>query len=65
MERVAKDLHLFTLPRGAWTNFSWLIQRKGGNVLVGCADATEAYDGIEKLGGVDRILMTDNHFALK
>lgn len=66
MEKIATNLHLFTLPRnGGWTHFSWLIVRKGGNALVACADTTPELDVIEKLGGVKYVLLTDNHFAAK
>lgn len=63
MEKVATDLHLHTLPRGDWTNFSWLLVRPGGNYLTACADVSEHLDEIEKLGGLSRVFLTDIHFA--
>lgn len=51
------------LPKGKWTNFSWLIVRKRGNFLIACADVSDRLDEIEKLGGVKRVFLTDIHFA--
>lgn len=65
MEAVGKDLYLNVLPKGAWTNYSWLLKRKGGNYLIGCADVTPVRDEIEKLGGIDKVFLTDIHFAQK
>lgn len=63
MEANTADLHLHTVSRGEWTNFSWLLRRKGGNVLVACADVSDILPEIEKLGGLSRVLLTDIHFA--
>ncbi|MCC6572768.1 MAG: hypothetical protein IT462_03165 [Planctomycetes bacterium] len=63
MEKIATNLYLHQLPRGKWTNFSWLIKRKAGNYLIACADVTDALGEIEKLGGVKRVFLTDIHFA--
>lgn len=63
MEAISADLHLHTVSRGDWTNFSWLLRRKGGNLLVACADVSDILPEIEKLGGLSRVLLTDIHFA--
>lgn len=63
MEKINADLYLYTANRGEWTNFSWLLKRKGGNLLVACADVSDILPEIEKLGGLSRVLLTDIHFA--
>ncbi len=63
MDKISASLHLHTLNRGEWTNFSWLLRRKTGNLLVACADVSEILPAIEKLGGLSRVLLTDIHFA--
>ncbi len=63
MEKFGPSLHLHSVSRGEWTNFSWLIQRKGGNFLVACADVSDVLPEIEALGGVSRVFLTDIHFA--
>lgn len=63
MEKIHADLYLHTIERGEWTSFSWLLRRKGGNVLVACADVGDILPEIEKLGGLARVLLTDIHFA--
>ncbi|MCA8916271.1 MAG: hypothetical protein KDB90_12750 [Planctomycetes bacterium] len=65
MEAVGKNLYLHTASKGAWTQFSWLLKRKGGNYLIGCTDVTPVRDEIEKLGGIDKLFLTDIHFAQK
>lgn len=65
MEKIESDLHLHTVPRDKWTNFSWLLQRKAGNYLIGCAAMGENIAELEKLGGVSKVFLTDIHFAQK
>lgn len=63
MEKIAANLYLHMLPKGKWTNYSWLLVRDDGNYLVACADVSDCLDEIEKFGGVKRVLLTDIHFA--
>lgn len=67
VEKVSANLFLFTRPSkfAGWMNFSWLLKRKGGNILVACADVSDELGTIEELGGVSRVLLTDIHFAGK
>jgi glyoxylase-like metal-dependent hydrolase (beta-lactamase superfamily II) len=65
MKKIAADLYLHTVPRDKWTNFSWLLQRRGSNYLIGCADCSGIIGELEKLGGVKKVFLTDIHFAQK
>ena len=66
MLEVLPDLYVVPANGRAGFGYSHFLRRKAGNVFLPRAKTVSLFDefeAIEELGGVDRVLLSDRHFA--